>query len=130
MKNCNKLYVLIFLFLCISCGTTKFTSNYIKTELYFGLSKKNGIVTEQDWKGFRANYLDKKFSGYTEINSQGFWTDPNGNPVSENSKLIIYLNKGTKQDSIAIVYVIDNYKKLFDQESVLKIDTPVNAAFK
>ncbi|WP_298421043.1 DUF3574 domain-containing protein [uncultured Kordia sp.] len=112
-----------------SCSTTKFTSNYIKTELYFGLLKKDGVVTEEEWKGFKADIISKKFSGYTEINSKGFWTNPKGETVSENSKLIIYLNKGTKQDSIAIAFVIGNYKKKFDQESVLKIDTPVNASF-
>ena len=115
--------------LTFSCSSTKFHANYVKTELYFGMSKKNGVVTEQEWKGFKANILSKKFSGYTEVNSKGFWTNPKGETVSENSKLIIYLNKGTASDSIAIAYVIDNYKVKFDQESVLKINTPVKAVF-
>ncbi|AXG71292.1 hypothetical protein KORDIASMS9_03549 [Kordia sp. SMS9] len=114
----------------VGCGTSKFQSNYIKTELYFGLSKKNGIVTEKEWNAFKVDYISKRFSGYTEIQTKGFWTNPKGETVSENSRLIIYLNKGSKQDSLDIVYVINNYKQLFDQESVLKIDTPVRAFFK
>ncbi|MFK7748706.1 MAG: DUF3574 domain-containing protein [Kordia sp.] len=130
MKIYLKSFFLIVIILSfISCSATKFQSNHIKTELYFGLSKENGIVTEQEWNTFKAMYLNKKFSGYTELNSEGFWTNPQGKTVSENSKLIIYLNKGTKQDSIAIAYVIENYKKQFNQESVLKIETLVNAAF-
>lgn len=64
--------------LAFSCSSTKFHVNYIKTELYFGMSKNNGVVTEQDWKEFKANVLSKKFSGYTEVNSKGFWTNPKG----------------------------------------------------
>lgn len=118
--------IVCFLF---SCSSTKFYTNYIKTELYFGMSKKNGVVTEQDWNTFKAACLDKKFSGYTEVNAKGFWTNPNNITVSENSKLIIYLNKGTTSDSIAIADVINKYKVEFDQESVLKIETPVKAVF-
>lgn len=123
------LFIGIFTFLCISCSTTKFISNYIKTELYFGLSKKNGVVTAEEWNTFKVNYISKRFSGYTEIQSKGFWTNPKGETVSENSRLIIYLNEGSTQDSLDIVYVINNYKQLFDQEAVLKIDTPVKAIF-
>lgn len=119
----------VFATLFCACSTTKFASNYIKTELYFGLSKKNGVVTEQEWTDFKINYISKRFSGYTEIQSKGFWTNPKGETVSENSRIIIYLNKGTKQDSLDIVYVIDNYKQIYDQESVLKIDTQVRAGF-
>ncbi|WP_298516159.1 DUF3574 domain-containing protein [uncultured Kordia sp.] len=113
----------------VACSTTKFQTNHIKTELYFGLSKKNGVVTEQEWNAFKLDYISKRFAGYTEIQSKGFWTNPKGETVSENSRLIIYLNKGTQQDSLDIVYVIDNYKQLFNQESVLKIETPVKAIF-
>ncbi len=131
MKIYLKVMVIItFTVSFYGCSTTKFTSNYIKTELYFGLSKKNGVVTAQEWNTFKVDYISKRFSGYTEIQSKGFWTNPEGETVSENSRLIIYLNKGSKQDSLDIVYVINNYKQLFDQESVLKIDTPVNAVFK
>jgi hypothetical protein len=130
MKTYLKLLTISTLTLLLfSCSSTKFQSNYIKTELYFGLSKKNGVVTEQEWNMFKADFLSKKFSGYTELISKGFWTNPKGETVSENSRLIIYLNKGTTSDSIAIAFVIDNYKQKFNQESVLKIETPVNATF-
>lgn len=130
MKTYLKLLTIITLTLLLfSCSATKFQSNYIKTELYFGLSKKNGVVTEQEWNTFKADFLSKKFSGYTELKSKGFWTNPKGETVSENSRLIIYLNKGTTADSIAITFVIDTYKQKFKQESVLKIETPVKATF-
>ena len=130
MKTIAKiLFISTFLVCCVSCSTSKFQPNHIKTELYFGMSKKNGVVTEQEWNTFKVNYLSKRFSGYTEIHSKGFWTNQKGETVSENSRLIIYLNKGTKQDSVDVLYVINHYKQQFDQESVLKIDTPVNAKF-
>lgn len=130
MKINNKIFVIVvFLIAFTSCCAPKFVSNYIKTELYFGLSKKNGVVTEQQWNDFKINYISKRFSGYTELKSKGFWTNAKGETVSENSRVIIYLNKGTKKDSLDIVYVIDRYKERFDQESVLKIEFPVKASF-
>lgn len=117
------------IFLVFSCSSSKFTTNYIKTELFFGLSEGNKTISEKEWNAFKVEFLDKKFSGYTEVNSKGFWTSPSNATVSEHSKLIIYLNKGTKNDSLVIAYVINNYKKKFNQESVLKIETPVNASF-
>ncbi|WP_420573504.1 DUF3574 domain-containing protein [Kordia sp.] len=127
--NFRIIFIITLTVLFCACSSTKFQSNYIKTELYFGLSKKQGVVTEQEWTTFKLNYISKRFSGYTEIQSKGFWTNPKGETVSENSKLIIYLNKGTKKDSIAIADVINKYKQQFDQESVLKVDTPVKANF-
>ncbi len=130
MKTYLRLVTFIALtLLFFACSSAKFQSNYIKTELYFGLSKKNGVVTEQEWNAFKVDFISKKFSGYTELKSKGFWTNPKGETVSENSRLIIYLNKGTTADSIAIAYVIDNYKQKFNQESVLKIEKPVKANF-
>jgi hypothetical protein len=130
MKILLKISLIFVVIVSISaCSSAKFQSNYIKTELYFGLSKKNGVVSEQEWNAFKIDHISKRFSGYTEIISKGFWTNSKGETVSENSRLIIYLNKGTKQDSLDISYIINTYKKLFNQESVLKIEAPVRASF-
>ncbi|MBC8755052.1 DUF3574 domain-containing protein [Kordia sp. YSTF-M3] len=128
-KSIRIFTLLVIAFIVFSCSSSKFQSNYIKTELYFGLSEGNRTISENEWNAFKVEFLDKKFSGYTEINSKGFWTDSMNVTVSENSKLVIYLNKGTKSDSLAIAYVINNYKKKFNQEAILKVETPVNASF-
>lgn len=128
-KSIRIFTLLVIALVVFSCNTSKFTTNYIKTELFFGLSEGNKTISESEWASFKVEFLDKKFSGYTEVNSKGFWTNPSNIKVSEHSKLIIYLNKGTQSDSLAIVYVINSYKKKFNQESVLKIETPVKASF-
>lgn len=128
-KHLKMCLVLFAIGIFISCSSTKTGSQYVKTELFFGLSQSNSDISEKQWKDFKKDFIDKKFSGYTEVECNGFWIDDDNNSLSEKCKMIIYLNKGSKEDSLAIVYVINNYKKVFNQESVLKVETRVYASF-
>lgn len=127
LKN---LFVSIALtFLVLSCKSAKQDFNFIKTELYFGLANDNGTITAAQWNDFKLNMLNKTLSGYTELDVNGFWTDENGTPVSSESKLIIYLNKGSEIDKQKIQKIINQYRTKYMQKSVLQINQPVQAAF-
>lgn len=125
-------YILIGFILLLgltSCVGSKSTAVYTKTELFFGLSAKNGEITQAQWLSYKTHTLNKLFEGYTEVDATGFWTNAVNETQSEGSKLIIYLNKNTRKDRANIKKAIAEYKRLFDQESVLIVNTRVRAKF-
>ncbi len=121
--------LLLTLLIIGSCSTIKGTDNFIKTELYFGLSQDTVDITEDQWASFKESVLDKEFEGYNEVNCNGVWTGADKNTISENCKVIVYLNKGSAEDQDKINLVINAYKNRFNQESVLCIETKVKANF-
>jgi hypothetical protein len=125
-----RIFILSLIIICFySCKTFKLKGNYVKTELFFGLSDGSIEITEEQWLEFKTNFLNKTFSGYTETSCKGFWTSDDNITLEEKCKMIIYLNSGSKKDSIDIFNIIKNYKMIFKQESVLKVETLVNASF-
>jgi hypothetical protein len=121
--------IVILGFLTSSCKSIKTDNEFIKTEIYFGLSQNGIEITQNEWDEFKSNTLNKIFSGYTELNCNGFWTDDQNLTVTEKCKLIIYLNKGSRKDSFDIEKVINTYKIMYNQKSVLKINTHANGSF-
>ncbi len=122
--------LLVLGFLVTSCTAVKNTTNFVKTELYFGLSGVGGTeISPAQWNEFKTTTLNKNLSGYTEVDSKGFWTNAKNQSISQKSKIIIYLNKGSDSDSLAIEKIIAEYKEIFNQESVLKINYRVNGRF-
>ncbi|WP_299714203.1 DUF3574 domain-containing protein [uncultured Tenacibaculum sp.] len=125
----NKIIVsFLFLITMFSCVGLKETS-LIKTELYFGLSNKEGIISENSWQVFKRNHIDKIFNGYTIIDANGYWTDNNGSKITEPSKLLIYIHKKSDAENTKIDSIINLYKVKFNQESVLKVENKVKINF-
>ena len=112
------------------CGVRKLSTNYIQSELYFGLSTNGVPISDAAWKSFQTSVLDTSFSGYTVLNATGYWTSNQGEAVSENSKLVYYLHQPSKKIDSTIIKVIAIYKQRFNQESVLLVSKPVQAQFK
>lgn len=130
MKLISKLFIGLFLIIItVSCGSQKIKFNSVKTEMFFGLSTKDSLISEKQWLEFKSNYIDNTFSGYTEIKCEGYWTNQSNTVFSEKCKMIIHLNSGSKEDVEKIKNIITNYKKKFNQESVLIINNNVNAKF-
>lgn len=106
-------------------------TNSVKTELYFGLSKKNGsTVTKAEWADFFSSVLVPKFGGLTILSTQGAWLDDETEAVqTENSKLVIILQRQEKDYWETIQEVVDVYVSKFDQQSVLVNSYPSNQRF-
>jgi hypothetical protein len=108
--------------LLISC------SNYkeIETGLYFGLSKPGGLISPNDWAEFSQTELGRVFpSGYTELDAWGKWRGAGDSLLSEPSKLVIAIHKRDKSLDKRIDSACMAYKKLFQQEAVLRVDKKV-----
>jgi len=118
----------LLLFFLLSCSPQRM----IETNLYFGQSiPSGGMVTETEWKQFKENYINKVFKeGNTVINATGSWFDPdNHKMITEPAYLVIYDYKPSTHISKQIDSLRYWYKKLFQQQSVLRVDKKVKLSF-
>ncbi|PSJ73226.1 DUF3574 domain-containing protein [Sphingobacteriales bacterium UPWRP_1] len=102
-----------------------------RTELYFGLAKPDGTyITEKDWQVFADSVITPAFSeGSTIINGSGQWLGNNGRLISEPSKVVIVFSKMSKKQSRKIEQVRQQYKTLFKQEAVMRVDEKMRVGF-
>ena len=122
-------YLGIFAFIVFfSCSS----SRMIETNLYFGQSRPDGsMVTETEWNDFKQGYIDKVFKeGSSVINIKGTWYDSSAHKlIAEPTYMVIYHHKSSSAISKQIDSLCYWYKKIFTQQSVLRVDKKVNAAF-
>ena len=108
---------------------------YIRTELYFGRSLPDGsVVTDEEWAKFLNDIVTTRFpDGFTVLDGFGQYRDKSGRIVKEQSKVIVFLypRQKRKASSTKIDEIRSAYVKLFNQESVLRLDfqTSVNVHF-
>lgn len=118
------LFLLIFL---SSCAT-----RMIETDLYFGLTRPDGsIITEAEWKSFKENQITKVFTeGSTVVTATGTWYDPHKKElITEPTYVVVYYYKKSKKKSIQIDSLRASYQRMFQQQSVLRVDKKVKASF-
>ncbi|GJM61201.1 DUF3574 domain-containing protein [Persicobacter diffluens] len=100
----------------------------VKTELYFGLSVPNGgVISHADWEVFRASQIDAQLSGYSIVSADGYWTSANGSAAQEGSRILICIHEGDQNAALDTLRA--RYKRLFRQESVMRIDQKVRVSF-
>jgi Protein of unknown function (DUF3574) len=99
---------------------------FARTELFFGsLRSDKPPVSEQDFLGFLNNTITPLFpNGLTLLTGLGQFLNSQGVIQQEQSWLLILLYPvGERQDSNGKIEEIrDEYKKAFEQESVLRSD--------
>ena len=124
---------ILFIWLCLpAIGAEAINeSGYVKTELYFGLSLKDGSqVTADEWQAFLASTITPAFKeGLTVVDAYGQYLNEEGKFAREPSKLVVLIHVPTKAKNTAIEQIIDAYKKKFQQESVLRTTVPVAVSF-
>ena len=105
---------------------------YVQTTLVFGLAKPGGAVTEAEWQYFVDSYVTPRYrQGLTIIDTDGQWMMQTGEVIKEDSMIIILLYdaKSQAENDKNIEFIINTYKKLFQQEAVLRIDTAAGVSF-
>lgn len=111
-----------------ACNGTTMT----ETRLYFGMSIPHGKpVTTTKFDAFVRTQVVPRFAeGFTLLNASGQWLDTETHqPLSESSKLLIRLHNADAGQEAAISDIIAAYKAQFHQQSVLRTDALVCAAF-
>lgn len=100
-------------------------------QLYFGRQKPGGEVTDAEWQEFVNEVLGPRFpDGLTIVDAQGRWRDPrSGTAVGERSEMVLIVVPSGASGHQAIGVAVQDYRRQFDQQSVLQVEKPVCATF-
>ena len=90
-----------------------------------------GTVSDSLWQKCLDEEVTPRFpKGLTVLDASGQYLYENGKRAKEHTKIVILLYKQTDtRNSELIAQVINRYKELFRQESVLRITNRVTAKF-
>jgi hypothetical protein len=102
----------------MDCGAT--SSPRIRTTLYFGLARPKGAVSELEWQLFLRDEVTKRFpEGFTVWGADGQWRTPEGTIDHEQTKVLLLVHPESAQARQSVQEVIESYRRLFEQQSVL-----------
>ena len=95
-----------------------------RTELFFGLSRRGGVVSEEEFQDFVEEYVTMRFpDGLTLLTGAGQFRDRAGVTTTEKAKLLILLYPlRAERASERIEEIRTEYKRRFEQQSVLRAD--------
>ena len=99
------------------CGSA---SAQVRTTLYFGLSKQKGSVSELEWQMFLKDEVTSRFpQGLTVWEAEGQWKGADGAIGHERTKVLLLVHPDTAAARDSIRSLMTQYRKVFEQESVL-----------
>ena len=105
--------------------------SFVRTELFFGLSRPGGVVSEAEFKEFVDSRVTPRFpDGLTLISGIGQFREASQAIIAEGAKLLILLYP--RQDAEAnrkIEQIRRDYKQTFQQQSVLRADEASSVSF-
>lgn len=107
------------------CPSAAATQKVVRSELFFGLSRPQGTVSESDFAQFVRHQVTPRFpQGLTLLGGNGQFRDASGALVAEDAKLLILLHAlGDAEANGKIEQIRDEYKRQFEQQSVLRADS-------
>jgi hypothetical protein len=102
-----------------------------QTTLYFGISRPSGAeITANEWRSFVDKDVTPRFrEGLTEYDAKGQWLNAKGEVTHEPSKAIMLIRGSDAESSKTVDELRSIYKTRLAQESVMRVDQPVCAAF-
>jgi hypothetical protein len=104
----------------------------VETRLYLGAARPDGtLVDDAAWQAFLADVVTPRFpDGLTALDARGQWRDPRtGAIVREPSHVLIVVRPPGAATDAAVDAVATEWKRRFEQRSVLRVDAPVRAAY-
>ena len=111
--------------MCGAAGTP-----FTRTTMYFGLTKPVGVISEKQWQSFLREKVTPRFpDGLTVWEANGQWRAADGHINRERAKVLLLVHSDAADVRAAITAIIAEYKRDYQQESVLWETAPVCAAF-
>jgi hypothetical protein len=108
----------------VACGAELAGDPFIRTELFFGLSRPGGRISQRQFDRFVDHNVTPRFpDGLTLLSGRGQFRLADGDIVEEGSKVLVLLHEGGADRSAAIDAIRGEYVDQFDQQSVLRTDT-------
>ena len=107
------------------------TELFARYELFMGRSNQTGeVVDDSAWSAFLEDAVTPRFpDGLTVLDGQGQWRGSDGTVQKERSKLLVILAPPGEDGARLINEVSDEYKRRFDQESVLRVVSDACVSF-
>ncbi|MFG3254719.1 DUF3574 domain-containing protein [Streptomyces sp. NPDC048172] len=107
---------------------------YVETRLYFGTADPDGgpAVTDRQFRAFVDKHVTPRFpEGLTIQNGRGQWKDKQGTIERERSYelTVMYPESEAPTHDGDIQRIRSAYKRLFNQESVLRADDTARVGF-
>lgn len=113
-----------------ACGDTLSGDSFVRTELFFGLSRPGGRITERQFDRFVDDEVTPRFpDGLTLLSGLGQFRLADGDIVEERSKVLVLLHVGGADVSAVIDDIRGEYIDRFDQQSVLRTDATSCVSF-
>ncbi len=84
--------------------------------LYFGTARPGGTVSDVEWKTFVEQVITPEFPGFTEWSATGHWRG-----AEEKTHIVQIAHLSRRGNDEHVIRIIDEYKRRFEQESVLWI---------
>lgn len=105
---------------------------WVKYQLFMGRSNQTGeVVDDAAWAMFLEDTVTPRFpDGLTAYDARGQWRDSEGQINRERTKVLVILAPPGEDGPRLIGEISDEYKRRFDQQSVLQVvyDTCVTFA--
>ncbi|MBX3235340.1 MAG: DUF3574 domain-containing protein [Nitrospiraceae bacterium] len=90
--------------------------------LYFGTAKPGGAVSQEEWAQFVNDAVTPSFpAGLTSWIASGQWRMADGRIEHEASHILQLTHDGAEGKDRAIGTIMDQYKRTFQQEAVLRV---------
>ena len=107
------------------------TQALVRSELYFGRLRPDGtVVSDAEWRTFVAEEITPRFpDGFTVFDALGQYRGRDGQIVSEPTKVLLIVHGPDARPRGSVQELRDLYRRLFQQESVLLIESPAHAGF-
>ena len=107
------------------------TQALVRSELYFGRLKPDGtVVTDAEWRAFVAEQVVPRFpDGFTVLDALGQYRGRDGQIIAEPTKILLVVHGPDARPRASVQELRDVYRRLFQQESVLLIESTARAGF-
>ena len=108
------------------------TKPYTEYRLFFGRGSADNprVVSDEAWEQFLEDTITAEFpAGLTILDAYGQYTDSGGNLIREDTKVLIILVPPDADSAPGIDRIIEEYKKRFFQQGVLREVKPTCASF-
>ena len=97
---------------------------YIKTSLYFGMSRPDGgTVTEAEFQQFLDAEVSPQLEGFTLYAARGMWQGG-----GEDSRVLEVIYRRGEEDG-DLAEIARDYCSQFNQSAVMRVDVPVRVDF-
>ncbi len=129
MRMAMLVFLAFALMMAAACGDANApacpegTDPFVEHQLFMGRSNESGeVVDAAAWAAFLGETVTPRFpDGLTVLDAQGQWRDSDGLIQQERSKLLVILAPPGSDAMRLIDEVSDEYKRRFNQESVLRV---------